>query len=53
MRVRKYDTGSNILYSGLGNMSIKWEDWISQKLWPTPKIDNFPTLVSWGDSYKN
>ena len=53
MRIRKYNTGSNILYSGLGNMSVKWEDWVSQKLWPTPKIDNFPTLVSWKDSYKN
>ena len=53
MRIRKYNTGSNILYSGLGNMSVKWEDWISQKLWPTPKIDNFPTPVSWKDSYKN
>ena len=40
MKIRKYQQAGKIINSGIGDLSVKWEEAIAQKMLPTPQLNN-------------
>ena len=55
MKIRKYQQ-EKILYPGIGDLSLKWEDTIAQKMLPVPQLKNpleYPGYPQPKQSFKN